>query len=279
MNENFTSSQNGGHHDHNKNYIARGLRASPECGEFVVGGSSKYFGNVGNNLSRTLTGFVPGNTYTVCFYTANAGVAGTREASRYTDDGFWRLAINPYDRGGQDDAFESDTAYNTQPHSYEGEGNQTWVKQTYTFTAEAETLVFSFGVYDAVNQRDQICALMALDGFVVSGDSDNDGLSDIEEINLGTDPFSSDTDGDGLSDGDEVNTTLTDPLDPDSDDDGLLDGQEVDVYGTDPNNPDTDAGGVSDGEEVDAGWQLCPGPGGNLRLEWVAAFTGIRIQY
>ncbi len=36
-------------------------------------------------------------------------------------------------------------------------------------------------------------------------DSDNDGLSDYEEVNIyGTDPYNPDTDGDGMSDGDEV---------------------------------------------------------------------------
>lgn len=82
-------------------------------------------------------------------------------------------------------------------------------------------------------------------------DSDGDGLSDWEEINVhGTDPFNPDTDGDGLSDGDEVKVFRTDPLNPDTDYDGLSDGAEVLVYKTNPLNPDTDGGGVSDGHEV-----------------------------
>lgn len=44
-------------------------------------------------------------------------------------------------------------------------------------------------------------------------DDDNDGLTDEQESELGTDPFNSDTDGDGASDGDEVSAG-TDPLDP-----------------------------------------------------------------
>lgn len=35
-------------------------------------------------------------------------------------------------------------------------------------------------------------------------DSDGDGLTDAEEVELGTDPDSADTDGDGVDDGDEV---------------------------------------------------------------------------
>lgn len=81
-------------------------------------------------------------------------------------------------------------------------------------------------------------------------DSDNDGLTDIEEAKYGTDPFNPDTDGDGLTDGEEVKIYHTDPLNPDSDFDGLTDGAEVLTYHTDPLNPDTDGGGVSDGHEV-----------------------------
>jgi hypothetical protein len=35
-------------------------------------------------------------------------------------------------------------------------------------------------------------------------DTDGDGLSDMDELFYGTNPFKADTDGDGLSDGDEV---------------------------------------------------------------------------
>lgn len=65
-------------------------------------------------------------------------------------------------------------------------------------------------------------------------DTDSDGLSDDDEINIyGTNPNNPDTDGDGLTDGDEVNSTGTDPLDPDSDTDTFSDGDEV-FMGTDP---------------------------------------------
>lgn len=46
-------------------------------------------------------------------------------------------------------------------------------------------------------------------------DMDGDGLTDIEETNIGTDPGVADTDGDGFSDGVEVREG-TDPLDPNS---------------------------------------------------------------
>ena len=44
-------------------------------------------------------------------------------------------------------------------------------------------------------------------------DDDNDGLGDVFELNLGTNPLLADTDGDGLSDLEEVQAG-TDPLDP-----------------------------------------------------------------
>jgi glucose/arabinose dehydrogenase len=57
-------------------------------------------------------------------------------------------------------------------------------------------------------------------------DSDGDGIIDVEEAALGTDPNKADTDGDGLADGEE-RTRATDPLKADSDGDGLNDGLEV----------------------------------------------------
>lgn len=69
-------------------------------------------------------------------------------------------------------------------------------------------------------------------------DSDDDGLSNREEIELGTDPRNDDTDGDGLSDYDELNKYNTDPLKADSDGDTLNDGDEL-AIGLDPNNPET----------------------------------------
>lgn len=96
-------------------------------------------------------------------------------------------------------------------------------------------------------------------------DTDGDGLLDVDEAVLGTDPLRTDTDGDGLSDGQEVVTYATDPLNPDTDGDGLSDGPEV-VAGSDPLAPDTDGDGVVD--EVDncpivpnAGQGDCDGDG------------------
>ncbi|WP_462169268.1 hypothetical protein [Pseudoalteromonas lipolytica] len=63
-------------------------------------------------------------------------------------------------------------------------------------------------------------------------DSDNDGLKDIHEEELGTDPYYNDSDFDGLSDSEEVRLG-TDPLSEDSDGDGYSDWFELQV-GSDP---------------------------------------------
>ncbi|MDZ4860178.1 MAG: PQQ-dependent sugar dehydrogenase [Candidatus Hydrogenedentes bacterium] len=81
-------------------------------------------------------------------------------------------------------------------------------------------------------------------------DTDGDGLSDVEEGTLGTNPNDPDSDNDLLDDGDEVNTYNSDPLDTDSDSDGLDDGAEVITHGTDPTDTDSDNDGLDDGAEV-----------------------------
>ena len=99
-------------------------------------------------------------------------------------------------------------------------------------------------------------------------DADNDSLSDLEEfeVSLGEfsdiDPLSADTDEDGISDADELNGSgerpATDPTSADSDDDGLSDGIETGTglfvsandTGSNPLNSDTDADGLRDSDEV-----------------------------
>ena len=83
-------------------------------------------------------------------------------------------------------------------------------------------------------------------------------MSDCIELKIGTDPFNVDSDNDGLSDGDEVKIYGTNPLNPDTDMDGLDDGDEgyngtfYKNYGIyfDPFSPDTDGNGVLDGDEL-----------------------------
>jgi autotransporter-associated beta strand protein len=96
-----------------------------------------------------------------------------------------------------------------------------------------------------------------------------DGLTNLQEYQLGTDPNKADTDDDGLDDGVETNTgvyvgtsnTGTDPLNPDCDADGLLDGVETNTgiwasashTGSNPFAGDSDGDGFSDGSETNTG--------------------------
>ena len=99
-------------------------------------------------------------------------------------------------------------------------------------------------------------------------DTDGDGLTDAEEVSLGTDARDDDTDDDGIVDGAELSLG-TSPRNPDSDGDGIQDGTEIgltapqgndtdtdrfvpdadDTTTTDPTKPDTDGGTVRDGVE------------------------------
>lgn len=114
-------------------------------------------------------------------------------------------------------------------------------------------------------------------------DSDNDGLPDVVEYDLGTDPYNIDTDGDGIDDYTEVMLGLN-PLSIDTDGNGVLDGDEdldgdgltvlqelehgtnnllsdtdgdelsdydeIFIYGTSPLVADTDGDGLSDYDEI-----------------------------
>ncbi|MCH8064893.1 MAG: hypothetical protein IIC90_03580 [Chloroflexi bacterium] len=118
-----------------------------------------------------------------------------------------------------------------------------------------------------------------------SGDDDNDGLTNFQEVLLGTCASDTpacenqgfdlgtqawDSDGDTFGDGHEVELG-TNPLDggsaPPADDDGdglsnLLEGLIVApscLAGTDPTNPDSDGDGFGDGEEINRGSNPCDG--------------------
>ena len=92
-------------------------------------------------------------------------------------------------------------------------------------------------------------------------DTDEDGLPNLIEKEIGSDPYNPDTDGDNLPDGYEALTLGTDPTKPDTDEngvsdydedfdnDGLSNGQEYEL-GTEPYNEDTDGDGLKDGEEI-----------------------------
>lgn len=91
-------------------------------------------------------------------------------------------------------------------------------------------------------------------------DTDDDGLTDVQELLQGTDLNNPDTDNDGFSDGDEVRDGFS-PLhgngvtlmEADTDGDYLIDAWEV-ILGTDILQPDSDGDLYLDGTEVAAGF-------------------------
>jgi uncharacterized repeat protein (TIGR01451 family)/MYXO-CTERM domain-containing protein len=160
---------------------------------------------------------------------------------------------------------------------------------SFTVTMDAAAPLDQLVINVATSESDTTIQRSSNAATVRIGDSDpdGDGLTNIQEAALGTDPNDADSDDDGIPDGLEVALGL-DPLNPDTDGDGVQDGTELgytagvpDPDGpgplqgtdpavflpdsdptttTDPLEPDTDGDGLLDGEEdadrngrVDAG--------------------------
>lgn len=128
-----------------------------------------------------------------------------------------------------------------------------------TLSSGTNLVDYELGTFFAFNPHQRVASYNGkLD---VYADSDGDGLLDVEEKDLGTDPSAVDTDGDGLSDLFEARSGAAyDPLarnvydlgkdgaeDPDGD--GLSTFVER-AWGTDPGSPDTDRDGVPDDVEL-----------------------------
>ena len=88
----------------------------------------------------------------------------------------------------------------------------------------------------------------------IDPDPDQDGLTNEQELQLGSDPNKADTDGDGFNDGDEIRKYHTSPIRTDTDSDGLSDSDEINTYGTNPANADTDGDSYPDGTEIQKGY-------------------------
>ncbi len=110
------------------------------------------------------------------------------------------------------------------------------------------------------------------DPLVAQEDPDRDGLTNLQEFQLGTDPNNPDTDGDGLSDGDEVNKYHTNPLLADTDGDGIPDGVEIQT-GTNPLDR-----GSYDLKKATAASALLP-PSFSLTTSSLLANTSVQLSW
>jgi hypothetical protein len=132
---------------------------------------------------------------------------------------------------------------------------------TFTTTVPFTNTAQSYKSYRYVRINNTALGVFNIDAIQATTyrpDSDNDGLTDDEELNTyNTDPLNADTDGDGLPDGWEVDNgfdpVATDNSADDPDNDGLDNLGEYNA-GTDPNNADTDGDGLPDGWEVQYGF-------------------------
>ena len=91
------------------------------------------------------------------------------------------------------------------------------------FAGETGALTFKLVSRGAVNAQ---VVIEQID-LTSSNDPDYDGLTNAQEVALGTNAHSYDTDGDGLNDAEELSDYATIPLLADTDGDGVEDADEV----------------------------------------------------
>lgn len=127
--------------------------------------------------------------------------------------------------------------------------------QTFLFNIQGgyHTIRLTFNAAD----NDEKVFIDKLRIFAEDSDSDNDGMTDHFEVDYNLDhqdpaDAQHDTDGDGLTNLEEFNLN-TQPTVLDSDGDGLTDGDEFTLYGTQPDRADTDYDGIPDGIEIGYG--------------------------
>lgn len=126
-------------------------------------------------------------------------------------------------------------------------GTMTSGDYTLQLSYQKESIPLATGSFAVRVEKGAGSVTVTRDGFsdVSGGDLDGDGLSNLKEALLKTDPVKADTDGDGLGDGVE---TTTDPLKADTDEDGV--GDKQDAFPLDPKeHKDSDGDDVGDGKD------------------------------
>lgn len=162
------------------------------------------------------------------------------------EDAYALLAEIYYEEGEYDSAVDVirqavvriDTDKDTVPDYYENLIGLSYDK----VDSNEDGIIDKSVVYDLLLPEDLLA-----DSDIMYMDSDEDGLSNSEELINKTNPFLNDTDGDLLSDRDEWYLHYTNPLQQDTDGDGLWDGTEI-AAGFNPNKKDTDEDGREDGK-------------------------------
>jgi hypothetical protein len=113
----------------------------------------------------------------------------------------------------------------------------------------------SSGVYNVTNNGG---SAVTVSGVAIAGgasanglvDTDQDGLADSAETNIGSTSNDSDSDNDGISDGLEFALYGSSPLLTDTDGDGLSDPAEIGTYHTSPALRDTDGDRCPENKEI-----------------------------
>lgn len=124
----------------------------------------------------------------------------------------------------------------------------------------------------------------SMDVLDVNADSDGDGITDGDELLLGTNLRSADSDGDGVSDADEI-AAGTSSTSADTDNDGLTDAEEQ-ALGTKANQSDSDGDGFSDFVEIhyggnvsNAGVKVRDDDGDGAADQWEEEFGMKEVDY
>ena len=121
--------------------------------------------------------------------------------------------IDPLDGDDDDDGLDTGTELGATPPGL-GDADGDGAPNHHDGDADDDTFGDAIDGLDDADD-DGVPAFLDSDEIPVGLDSDGDGLTDAQEIDLGTDPSAPDTDGDGLDDGAEV-AAGSDPLDPSS---------------------------------------------------------------
>lgn len=203
-------------------------------------GTGDFDGDGISDWGEYLTGLNPTNAD----QDADGLIDGTQEVRLYNTD----PRIVDTDKDGLVDGFDGHVSTNSYPAGVDA-NNSGFVDGELDFgTNPLDSDTDHDGMNDGWEVRYHLNPLIPGG----SGDTDSDGLTDIEESQNNTDPGNPDTDGDGMKDGWEVrhglNPLVNDAaLDPDSD--GLTNIREY-TLGTDPKNKDSDGDGMPDGWEA-----------------------------